>query len=155
MILYELLLYFHYFIYFRFNWLLNRIALLLNCIFLRWYTYFYALNFLSCFNGIFYHIKLHASQTFGENIITLSYLHVLQYFCAFSFMISTPLGMYSLLCLKNILCDITFLPYLMSYYYMFLIKHVLLFKVNHHITLFLNVIYLRCALREVDCFKYS
>ena len=130
MILYQLLLYSHYFIYFRFNWLLNRIALLLNCIFLRWYTYFFALNFLFCFNGIYYHIKLHASQTFGKNIITLHYLHVLQYFSAFCFMIFIPLGMYSLLRLKNILCDITFVPYLMSFYYMFLIKHVLLFEVN-------------------------
>ena len=56
------------------------------------FTFYLDWNFSCCVNGIFYHIKLHASQTFGKNVIIL--------------------------------------PFLMSYYCMFLIYHVLVFKVN-------------------------
>ena len=56
------------------------------------FTLYLDWNFSCCFNGIFYHIKLNASQTFGKNVIIL--------------------------------------PFLRSYYCMFLIYHVLVFKVN-------------------------
>ena len=53
-------------------------------------------DFSCCVNGMFYHIKRHASQSFGKNVIILSF----------------------------------FFFFLMSYYCMFLIYHVLVFKVN-------------------------
>ena len=52
-------------------------------------------DFSCCFNGIFYHIKLNASQSFGKNVTILSFFF-----------------------------------FLMSYCCMFLIYHVLVFKVN-------------------------
>ena len=38
------------------------------------FTLYLDWNFSCCFNGIFYHIKLNASQTFGKNVIILPFL---------------------------------------------------------------------------------
>ena len=62
------------------------------------FTLYLDWDFSCYFNGIFYHIKLNASQTFGKNVIIL--------------------------------------PFLMSYYCMFLIYHVLVFKAKFTVLYF-------------------
>ena len=62
----------------------SSLSTLPHCVFIKSYlsqiiyiflcfTFYLDWNCSCCFNGIFYYIKLHASQTFGKNVIILPF----------------------------------------------------------------------------------